>query len=449
MSRRAEDLLASADKWARDILNDAHDVHQTHQLVNGWAEIMRSAATAWSAIPNTPAWQANDIATGRPFTQAALIATHVEADANNGLVPGGMNAPPGSARLLKQAAQAIPAQLPQGDQPNESQVTEAGRLRAGLLHIGYLTTHAAATSTGHQSAYLAGHKPQISQQVSRTAERIRGVEHLLDSHLQRRPCPEAGADPIRALDQALNRVIRAAYSSRPAAGVGTCLVQADIGRDLVANTVRLAIRAAAQGGISSDDVPARLLPVLQSAVREWEASRQIWTRMLSPTDRPAADLVAAGTQLQRALRQPDLAGHPAITRSLTSALAVTAELAILNHVALVNPHLAAPAGAVAKMTEEVLARESNRGMGLQTWLSMTKIEGPTPVGLPAVLRVNLCAQAEATWDASLAARSAGYALAERSSSSSQLALHIGRHIQPRREPEPPARRDTSAAHRIG
>ena len=41
-----------------------------------------------------------------------------------------------------------------------------------------------------------------------------------------------------------------------------------------------------------------------------------------------ADLVAAGTQLQRALRQPDLAGHPAITRSLTSALAVAAELAI-------------------------------------------------------------------------------------------------------------------------
>ena len=448
MSRRAEDLLAIADKWARDILNDAHDVHQTDKLVHGWAEIMRSAATAWNAIPNTPAWQANDIATGRPFTQAALIATHIDADAHW----AGSRSDERAARIsaaLKQAAQAIPAQLPQGDQPNEDQVTEAASLRAGLLHIGYLTTHAAATSTGHQSAYLAGRNPQLSQQVSRTAERIRGVEYLLDSHLHRRPCPEAPADPIRALDQALNRVIRAAYSSRPAAGVGTCLVQADIGRDLVANTARLVIRGVGNGGVPPEDVPARLLPVLRTAVQEWEGSRQIWTRMLSPTDRPAADLVAAGTQLQRALRQPDLAGHPAITRSLTSALAVAAELAILNHVALVNPHLTAPAGAVAKMTEEVLAGHSNPGMGLQTWLSMTKIEGPTPVGLPDVLRAHLCTQAVATWDASLAARSAGYALADRGNSSSQIALHIGRHIQTRREPEPPARRDRPAAHRIG
>lgn len=448
MSRRAEDLLASADQWARDILNDAHDVHQTHQLVHGWAEIMRSAATAWNAIPNTPAWQANDIATGSPLTQAALIATHIEADANW----AGSRRDERSARisaLLKQAAQAITGQLPQGDRPHEDQVIEAARLRAGLLHIGYLTTHAAATSTGHQSAYLDGRNPELSQQVSRTAERIRGVEHLLDSHLHRRPRPEAPADPLRALDQALNQVIRAAYSSRPTAGVGTCLVQADIGRDLVANTARLVIRAAAQGGVAPEDVPARLLPVLQTAVREWEGSRQIWTRMLAPTDRPAADLVAAGTQLQRALRQPDLAEHPAITRSLTSALAVTAELAILNHVALVNPHLTAPAGPVARMTEEVLARHSNPGMGLQTWLSMTKIEGPTPVGLPDVLRAHLCTQAEGTWDASLAARSAAYALADRSNSSSQLALHIGRHIQTRREPEPRTRRDRPAAHRIG
>lgn len=448
MSRRAEDLLASADKWARDILNDAYDVHQTDQLVHGWAEIMRSAATVWNAIPNTPAWQANDIATGSPFTQAALIATHIDADANW----AGSRRDERAARIsavLKQAAQAIPAQLPQGAQPNEDQVIEAARLRAGLLHIGYLTTHAAATSTGHQSDYLAGHNPQLSQQVSRTAERMRGVEHLLDSHLHRRPRPEAPADPICALDQALNRVIRAAYSSRPNAGVGTCLVQADTGRDLVANTARLVILAAAQGGVPSDDVPARLLPVLGTAVREWEGSRQVWARMLAPTDRPAADLVAAGTQLQRALRTPDLAEHPAITRSLTSALAVAAELAILNHVAMVNPRLTAPAGAVARMTEEVLARHSNAGRSLQTWLSMTKIEGPTPVGLPDVLRAHLCTQAEATWDASLVARSAGYALADRSRSSSQLALHVGRHIQTRREPEPPTRSDRPAAHHIG
>lgn len=449
MSTPAESLLASADEWTRDVLTDSYDVHQTGRLLHGWAQVMASAAAAWDAVPTTPAWQATDIATGTPFAWAALTATQIAADATwRHSRPDHRTAH--ISWLLDQAAHTIGGQLGGDANPDATQLTRAATLRAGLVYVGYLLTHATATNTTRHAAYLADTNPQLSANLTTISTRIRGIEQTLDAHLHRRPHHAGPPTGIGSLDRTLNNLIRAAYTAQPTAGAATNLLLADIGRTIAGHTARLSILSAIQGRIPSDDVRDRMLPVLNTAVHQWEGSRRMWARMLSPAERPNPQVVAAGIQLQQLLRHPGVADHPAITTSLTTALTIAAELAVLNHRALTDPGLTAPAGAVARLTRDVLDSEPNNPRRLHTWLSMDRIDGPTPVRLPDVLRARLASHGHATLDAALAARSAGNVLTDHSGYHPLLAFHHG-HTgpAPRRPEPPPIRRGVPSAPRIG
>lgn len=440
-----EKLLVRADHLTRDLLSDSFNVHLTDRLVQGWARAMRVAAACWDAIPTGLSQQATDI-TGGPFTQAALTAAQITADATHW---AGSRPDPRTAQvsvLLAKAGKALGGQFPKTVTSDPDEFARAAELRTGLLHVGWVLTHAAATSTSRHAAYLAETDPGLSVQVAAVSTRIRGIEQTLDAHLHQRTGPPA---EIRALDQTLNRVLQAAYTAQPA-NATTNLVLADIGRDITVNTARLAIRAATNGAIRAADVRHRMLPALENAMRQWEGSRRAWARMLSPYDRPAPGIAAIGARLQRQWREPGIAAHPAITTSMTGALIVAAELAVRNHRALTNPDPAGPASAVAKLAGELLDQEP-RGFGrMQTWLSMDNIEGPTPTRLPEIVQAELDRQGRATLDTSLAARSAGNALIDRRSYQPQLSLYQGQTAPGRRPPEQPSPRAAApASPRIG
>lgn len=307
MTSQALELLADADRQARDMLMDSYGMDPGFGVVRGWAHVMRSAAVAWNAIPATVAWHASDIAVGDPFTTAATAATHIESD--SGLVPAA--AWPDDRLmmidgLLNQVRPEILRELPVKVRPDESQQHQAAQLRTTLLHVGYVLTHATVNAVTSQATRSAGGQSGLGRSIEVLATRIRGVEQTLDAHLHRAPAPGKPSSEIGSLDRAVDRFLYAAYHTRQPANVATNLVLADMARTLTGHTARLAIRSAEHGRSPVADVRDRMLPALQASVQQWEAARTLWARMLAPTDHPLPEIARAGIRLQRTLRNPHL-----------------------------------------------------------------------------------------------------------------------------------------------
>ena len=72
MTNPTTPLITAADDWARSILLDSYTNPHTDQLVQGWAQVMRSAAQTWDAVPGGPTWQSVNVPGGwssaRPAT---------------------------------------------------------------------------------------------------------------------------------------------------------------------------------------------------------------------------------------------------------------------------------------------------------------------------------------------------------------------------------------------
>lgn len=450
MTNPTTPLITAADDWARSILLDSYTNPHTDQLVQGWAQVMRSAAQTWDAVPGGPTWQSVNVPGGYPFRSVTAAATQIAADAT-----WWQHSPPDPraaqiTNLFDHAADSI-QKLRDGVPPTDGQLQQAAELRAGLLHVSYVLTHAAATGTARTAAQLSEDDPARSEQVSMLNTRILGVEQILDAHLRRAPYPSVPPTQIDALDQTLNTLARHAYEVQSRANPATNLVLADIGRDLTGNTGRLAIQSTVQGRLPVGDLQDRLLPALGEAVQQWTASRYTWVRLMDPRqDRPDPQSVTIGNQLRRQLRAPGLADHPAIHASMTIALNITTELAVLNHCALTNPDLQAPGGSVGRFTQDVINSGPNRWNHLTNWYASGPAAGPNPVPLPEALRGHLAQQGQATLDAALTARSAGNVLADRSGYQT-LALHQGQSgAKPHGRPEAPSRdRPGPDAPRIG
>lgn len=440
MSLPARTQLISADELARDVLLDSTDVHLTDQLVKGWAAVMPAAAAAWDSLAPGTASQ-TDIATGTPFNHAAFVAAQVATEI-----------PQWADIVADHRTQEITALLnqvstsPRSATPDQ---TQESTLRAGILHVGHILTHAVATSTARHAEYLAVTESDHSKAVMALCQRIQGVEQVLDAHLHRRPADHVPPIGHAVLDRALNQFSRAAYGNtrgdpNPMANV----IIAATARDMIGATAALAGQAARQGHITEPDLTQRLLPALKSSRDAWEDSRQAWARMLTPAQ-PAPQLVVAANQLKRALHQPFMADHPAINASMSTALAISVETAIINDRALTDPQLTAPATTVTRMTHDLLERQPDNPHRMDIWMSMTSLEGRAPVQLPAVLRAELAARGQGTLQAALAARSAGHVLTK-SGYSPQLALHNGQAVRPpTRHCEPPTRQAAEQPLRIG
>ncbi|NLA28457.1 MAG: hypothetical protein GX875_02205, partial [Propionibacterium sp.] len=307
MTSRALDLLTQADHQARDMLLNSRDTKPGFRAIHDWAHTMRAAASAWQAIPATVAWQTDNIAAGDPFTATAITATQIETDSTRLFTSTrhGWQAS-GIKDLLNQAASAARRELPATIGPTDAQQRQAVLVRAGLLHIGYVATHAIGTSVARQAMRLVRDQPELSRQAELLGLRIRGIEQTLDAYLHQPSTPRKTTSEHHSLDQAVNRFLDAAYRAGPVRDAATCVVLADIGRSLAGHTAQFAIRSAQHGHIPAVGVRDRMLPALQASVHEWEASRQLWSRMLAPTGRPADEVTAAGIGLQRVLRDPTL-----------------------------------------------------------------------------------------------------------------------------------------------
>lgn len=453
MTSRALDLLTHADHQARDMLMNSHDTKPGFSAIPDWAHTMRAAASAWQAIPATVAWQTDSIAAGDPFAATAITATQIETDstrlftsARHGQYASGMN------ELLDQAASAARRELPATIGPTDAQQRQAVLVRASLLHIGYVATHAAASSVARQAVRLVRDQPDLGRQAELLGLRIRGVEQTLDAYLHQPFTPRQTTSEHHSLDQAVDRFLDAAYRAGPVRDAATCVVLADVGRSLAGHTARFAIRSAQHGYIPAAGVRDRMVPALQASVHEWEASRQFWSRMLAPTGRPADEVTAAGMGLQRTLRDPTIVEYPAITTSMTRMLTAGTELAVLNQRALTDPGRTAPAAVVAALTSEALAERPATVNPLQTWLSLARIDGPAPIVLPDIVRDRFIAQGQATLDAAVHARSAGHALTSHPGHNPLLQLHEGTARpgpRPPTEMPSPNRTNSVPAPRIG
>nr|WP_300144471.1 hypothetical protein [Propionicimonas sp.] len=427
MTTPALSLLTSADDWARDILLDAHNPDGAANLFTGWVGVMHAADAAWRALPSTMAWLATGQPVGAPFEHASITATQIGQDTPRRADAGPDPRMQRVTALLDEMATSIRVELDARTSPSEADASKALQLRAGILHVGYLLTHATATSTARQAQRITPDQPEQGRALWATYLRIHGVEQILDAHLHRRPgTPGPANDALATLDRALNRWLLVAYTTRsapPDPMVQTIL--ADSARNLVGNCARLAILATRQGRLDAADVSGRLLPALEKSAQGWEDSRGVWSSMLTPTSRQLPELVAAARELQQALLQPDLAQHPAARTSVSVALTVAAEIAVLNQHALADPGFTLPASTVATMTREALERWPNAPDKYPTLVAVGTLEGRAPTPLPKVLRADLNARGSDTLDKALAARSAGYVLIRTRDSPGSVALHNG------------------------
>lgn len=410
MTSSARVLLTSADDWSRDLLLDIYNNGRgTHELLVDWAAIMRSAAAAWRAVPGSdPA--------GSPFEPARLTAARLAEGADQ---PDQALDPrtPRIAALLDELADTIPTQP---STPGHLRLSD-GALRAGILHVGYLYTHAVSTSITH----LAGADPTPDAETSwLTLQRVRGVEQLLDAHLTGHERSDLALQPAAEVTRALNGWLRNAYSAPERSDSMTQLILADTARSVLVNSARLAVHGAKSSQLDSRGVHERLLPAIREAARGWEDSRNLWAAMISPTSRQLPEVVATAHRLQQALRQPELTSRPAAHQTtIVSALVTVCEVALINERALTHPQLTAPASAVTELTTQAYDKNPHTHSWSQVWNGINNLEGTTPAQLPEIVRADVTVRARATLQATLAARSAGHILAQPRRLSSEAAFH--------------------------
>ena len=421
-------LLTSADDWARDVLLDVHNnTHSAGGLLAGWADVMRAAAAAWRAVPS-------HTTTGAPFESAALTAAQIVNDS-----PGRPETPDSRTQrivgLLDSLVDAIPARAAA---PNTVPLDDAG-LRTGILQVGYVLTHAAATSTARQAVATGG-----GGLVRQAHQRIRGIEQLLDAHLHGEHRSTPATDAAAEVEQSLNSWLRVAFEAGQPPNPMTQLILADTARTVLGNSARLAIHAVQQHQLDTWDVQERLLPAIRQSAERWEDSRSLWAAMISPTSRQLPAVVTAATRLQQALRQPDLTGNPVSRSTIMSALVATSEVALINHRALTHPELTAPLSTVTRLTSEVLDREPSGHSAFKTWMNIGRREGSMPAKLPDIVRTDLATRGRSTLEAALAARSAGHILTQPRTLSPDAMLHTARVAAstPRSRPQTPLPRTT-------
>ncbi len=413
----ARTLLTSADDWTRDLLLDAHNnTHPTGGLLAGWAQVMQSAEDAWRAT------RPPDSA-GSPFEHATITAARLVEQADQ--PRAAVEARTGRvAVLLDELADAIPAQR---STPGPTRLDDAA-LRTGILHVGYVLTHAVATRIAHHT----GPEPTPETETTwQSLQRVRGIEQLLDAHLHGQRRPQPAATQVAEVTGALHGWLQVAYRAPEPPDPMTRLILADTARSVLINTARLAVHGAQSSQLDTRDVRERLLPAIREAVQGWEDSRTLWAAMITPAARQLPDVVAAATRLQQALRQPEMTRHLAAHEAtIASALVATCEVALINERALAHPQLTAPASTIAKLTTEAYEKDPHNQSWFQIWNSINHLEGTKPTQLPEIVRTDLATRARSTLNATLAARSAGHVLTQPTRLSPCITLHIARETTP-------------------
>lgn len=426
-------LLVAADRQARAVLLDGPDPGRAKGLLLGWAEAMESAAdTLTASLPDTASHQRDvDV-----LAQVRQASAAVHSDARRGW-PDDQPPDPRASRitgLFAEAAQRLRGRA-------ASAAPRATDVSVSVVHTSWLLTHAVAISVARHADALQRANPTDPQAATVTllAERVRNVEQLLDVQANRHPAqhpghphPDAGlASALSAWSTTMHAVLHRHPDPRHFA------IAADVNLALVSRTAALTAAAAQAERLPGDEVRDRLLPALADAARSWTRTRDQWVSLITPDTSGSRPLMDTAIGLRTILRDPDLARAPGTAGVLAAGLAAGVEAAVVSRAGLAHV-TEAPAVAVAKLTEEMLAADPDQGFRRFTiWESMSSTEGRDPIAIPGPVRDHLLGRADQTVTASIQARSASSLLLPTSTYAASVMFAAARtDAASRHEPQP-------------
>lgn len=426
-------LLVAADRQAREILLDGPDPGRAKGLLLGWAEVMDTAADTPTAIPDDEASHHQDAGV---LAQARRVSAAVHVDARRGWPD---DQPPDSrvtriSGFLAEAGQRLRA-------PTSSPSPHAAEVSVCVLHTTWLLTHAVALSLARRAAVLqrADSTDPQARALMLLVERVRGVERLLDTRVNRRPPQYLGKSaPDADLASALtgwNTTMCAVLDRQP--DPRHHMIVADVNLALVARTAALTTTLAQAGRLPGGDVQDRLRPALEDAARAWTRTRDQWIGLVTPDTSGSRPLMAAAIELRTILRDPALVSGPDTPGVLAAGLAAGVEAAVVSRAGLARIE-EAPAVTVANLTDKMLeANPEQRPNRYAIWESMTNTEGRAPIAIPGPVREHLLAQADQTVAATIQARSASGFLLPTSAYAASVTFAAARtSTAPRYEPPP-------------
>ncbi len=413
MSDTADDLLLrEAEHLARDLLLNVDDTKAAvAALVNSWAPAIQAASDYFSPQAVTPCSQILEIARG------------LRRDASEWIGDGGTEPRLSRIReLLKDGAAA------------SEEIRRRPQRQHAVLQTLYIATHAVAGAVARYGATLKKDEPTRAhgQLVVALSTRIRSAEHILDAHLSARPSASLSGDPTQALATAIGAwdaaLHEALVDKTPDPRV--LLVNANVSIGLLRRTADIVTAAAADGHLDDFTVHARLLPTLAPATESWEAIRATWRALAPATTGIPYPVATAAQALHRALYALPPDPRPESSVALRLAIIGTVEAAQLQVGATRRADLKGMASGVSKLTQAVFD-QIPEARSLTLWTQLERLDGPTPISIPAQVRAEMMHQAIGTLEASALAASASHGLIERAA----------RRAQPRRETKPPMTRE--------
>jgi hypothetical protein len=385
-------LLLEAEHLARDLLFDAHSTRSAVAgLINGWEPVIRSSSEYFAPEAVTPCSQVLEVCRGMRRDSLDWVGRGVP-DPRLGRI----------RELLMDAASAS---------------QEIRRLRGrqeAVLQTCYLATHAVAGAIGRYAAKLTTDQSTRPQGllVATLASRVQSAEQILDAQLSDRPSTAGpGRSPGQVLVMALAGWDRALHDALvdQTPDPRVLLVSANVSIGLLHRVAQLAGLAAGQGEVDKSTIDARLLPTLRTVADSWERDRATW-RALSPgTTGIPYPVAAAAHALHQALHAPELDSAFDSRHTLRLAIMATVEAAHLQVQAARRPDLKGAASGVARLTQAVFDQVPG-AHSLSLWRELERLDGPTPISIPAAVRTEVLRQAAATLTEATLAASASHAL---------------------------------------
>jgi len=296
-------LLVAADQEARAILLDGPDPGRAKGRLLSWAEVMEAAVPTMAALWGGAAARREDVGI---LAYACKAAASIDREAHRNW-PGNQPADQRMARICQlfgEAGSRLPGQ--------RLSPRQAADLSVVVLHTGWLLTHAAAISLTRHAQELRRADPAdaVAVTVTRLADRVRGVEQLLDARVNGRRPHESKPDHPGLADALTvwTSTLQTVLATQPDPRHFT--IAADLNLTLMARTASLATAASQVGTLPVRDVHDRLVPALANAAQAWAGTREAWGALVTPDTTGSRQLIQAAIGLRTTLRETGAAQAP-------------------------------------------------------------------------------------------------------------------------------------------